>query len=139
MDDSVPDDGRATPDPEEEGAEPSALHDRFGSEPSGLDDDRSNAGAGDFEARKNQKDMREKGILLFNKKPKKGIKFLQDNKLLGTEEKDIAAFLLAESRLDRTQIGEYLGEPGDYNIKVLSPPDLESSPALCVLSVWCPC
>jgi brefeldin A-inhibited guanine nucleotide-exchange protein len=53
-----------------------------------------------------QKDTREKGIELFNKKPKKGIKFLQDRGLIGKEAEDIAAFLHNEPRLDRTQIGE---------------------------------
>lgn len=115
---SATEDGRPEEDVGADEGEPSALHDRYGSEPSGLDEDVPASTTDDFEARKYQKDIREKGINLFNKKPKKGIKFLQDHKLLGTDEKDIAAFLHAESRLDRTQIGEYLGEPGEHNIKV---------------------
>lgn len=73
-----------------------------------------------FEARKLKKDTREKGIQLFNKKPKKGIAFLQENNMLGKEDSDIADFFLKnDDRLDKTMIGEYLGEPHEFNLAVM--------------------
>jgi brefeldin A-inhibited guanine nucleotide-exchange protein len=79
-------------------------------------------GADGYEHRKKLKDTREKGIKLFNKKPKKGVAFLQENGMLGTEAGDIADFFLKEGegdRVDKTMIGEYLGEPGEFNLAVM--------------------
>lgn len=81
-------------------------------------DDQSAQLADTFEARKENKILREEGIQLFNKKPKKGIKFLQEKGMLGSTEKDIAEFLHKEQRLDRTQIGEYLGDPDALHLRV---------------------
>lgn len=46
----------------------------------------------------------------FEKKPKHGVKFLQEKGLLGTTAADIAMFLYKEERLDKTAIGDYIGE-----------------------------
>ena len=55
---------------------------------------------------KQQKEILEHGIELFNKKPKKGLTFLQSHGLVGPELSDVAEFLHKDDeRLDRTVIG----------------------------------
>ena len=64
-----------------------------------------------FEKVKETKHIYEHGFRLFFQKPKKGIKYLQDKKVIGEDMDSIANFLLSEnSRLDKNAIGEYLGE-----------------------------
>lgn len=41
----------------------------------------------------------------FNKKPKRGIQFLQEQGMLGTDVEDIAQFLHQEERLDSVSRG----------------------------------
>ncbi|KAJ4934028.1 hypothetical protein JOQ06_006835, partial [Pogonophryne albipinna] len=72
-----------------------------------------------YEVIKQQKDIIEHGIELFNKKPKRGIQYLQDQGMLGSTVEDIAQFLHQEERLDTTQVGEYLGENIKFNIEVM--------------------
>ncbi|XP_078450359.1 cytohesin-1 isoform X1 [Lampetra fluviatilis] len=55
----------------------------------------------------------------FNMDPKKGIKFLTENELLKNTPEDIAQFLYKGEGLNKTAIGEYLGERDDFNIQVL--------------------
>lgn len=69
---------------------------------------------GELEERKHRKEVMETGIDMFNKKPKKGVAFLQDRGLLGTAVADIARWLHAEERLDKTIVGDYLGENDDH-------------------------
>lgn len=59
--------------------------------------------------------MWETGIDIFNKKPRKGLQFLQEQGLLGTEHEDVARFLLNDDRLDKTLIGDFLGENDDFS------------------------
>ena len=73
----------------------------------------------DFEMIKSKKELWEKGIDLFNKKPKKGLQFLQDNELLGRSTEDVAVFFLEDVRLDKTAIGDYLGENEKHNKEVM--------------------
>jgi brefeldin A-inhibited guanine nucleotide-exchange protein len=73
----------------------------------------------DFEMLKSKKELWEKGIDLFNKKPKKGIQFLQDNQLIGNTCEEIAAFFLDDDRLDKTAIGDFLGENEKFNKEVM--------------------
>ena len=73
----------------------------------------------DFDMLKNKKELWEKGIELFNKKPKKGIAFLQDNELLGRACEEIAQFLHEDSRLDKTAIGDFMGENEKFNKEVM--------------------
>uniref|UniRef100_S4RFZ5 ARF guanine nucleotide exchange factor 1 n=1 Tax=Petromyzon marinus TaxID=7757 RepID=S4RFZ5_PETMA len=68
-----------------------------------------------FEVLKQQKEIIEQGIELFNKKPKRGIQFLQEQNMLGTTTEDVAQFLHSENRLDSTQVGDYLGENDKLN------------------------
>uniref|UniRef100_UPI0037E781E2 brefeldin A-inhibited guanine nucleotide-exchange protein 2 n=1 Tax=Semicossyphus pulcher TaxID=241346 RepID=UPI0037E781E2 len=72
-----------------------------------------------YEVIKQQKDIIEHGIELFNKKPKRGIQYLQDQGMLGTTAEDISQFLHQEDRLDTTQVGEYLGENIKFNKEVM--------------------
>lgn len=69
---------------------------------------------GELEERKHRKEVMETGIDMFNRKPKKGVAFLQDRSLLGTTIQDIAKWLHEEERLDKTIIGDYLGENDDH-------------------------
>ncbi|CAG9087309.1 Brefeldin A-inhibited guanine nucleotide-exchange protein 1 [Plutella xylostella] len=72
-----------------------------------------------FEVLKQQKEVWETGIDLFNRKPKKGVAFLQEQSLLGSSTKEIAEWLLTDERLDKTFIGEYLGENDDHSKEVM--------------------
>lgn len=73
----------------------------------------------DFEMLKSKKELWEKGIELFNKKPKKGLQFLQESELLGRSTEEIAQFLHDDDRLDKTAIGDYLGENEVANKEVM--------------------
>ncbi|XP_024148796.1 brefeldin A-inhibited guanine nucleotide-exchange protein 2 [Oryzias melastigma] len=72
-----------------------------------------------YEVIKQQKDIIEHGIELFNKKPKRGMQYLQDQGMLGTTAQDVAQFLQQEDRLDTTQVGEFLGENNKFNKEVM--------------------
>ncbi|CAL9146769.1 unnamed protein product [Musa hybrid cultivar] len=61
----------------------------------------------------------QEGISLFNQKPKKGIEFLINAKKVGDVPADIAAFLRSASGLNKTLIGDYLGEREDLSLKVM--------------------
>ncbi|RUS76389.1 hypothetical protein EGW08_015840 [Elysia chlorotica] len=63
-----------------------------------------------FEVLKQQKEVMEVGIELFNKKPLKGIQYLQEQQMVGKLPEDIAEFFHNEERLDRTVVGDFLGE-----------------------------
>ncbi|XP_040293303.1 brefeldin A-inhibited guanine nucleotide-exchange protein 2 isoform X2 [Bufo bufo] len=72
-----------------------------------------------FEVMKQQKEIIEHGIELFNKKPKRGIQYLQEQGMLGATPQDLAQFLHQEDRLDFTMIGEFLGETNRFNREVM--------------------
>lgn len=55
----------------------------------------------------------------FNMDPKKGIEFLIENQLLEHTADSIAQFLYKGEGLNKTAIGDYLGERDDFNMKVL--------------------
>ena len=46
----------------------------------------------------------------FTSKPKRGVKFLQDKGLIGKTPEEVARFFHSDIRLDRTAVGDYLGE-----------------------------
>ena len=73
----------------------------------------------DFDMLKTKKELWEKGIELFNKKPKKGLQFLQDVDLLGRQAEDIASFFLEDERLDKTAMGDFMGENEKFNKEVM--------------------
>ncbi|XP_048088974.1 cytohesin-1b isoform X4 [Alosa alosa] len=76
---------------------------------------------GSTEERKNM--QRNKQVAMgrkkFNMDPKKGIQFLIENDLLKNTCEDIAQFLYKGEGLNKTAIGDYLGERDDFNIQVL--------------------
>uniref|UniRef100_A0A4W5PNF3 SEC7 domain-containing protein n=1 Tax=Hucho hucho TaxID=62062 RepID=A0A4W5PNF3_9TELE len=72
-----------------------------------------------FEVLKQQKEIIEQGIDLFNKKPKRGIQYLQEQGMLGTTLEDLAQFLHQEERLDSTQVGEFIGDNEHINKEVM--------------------
>ncbi|KAK3752750.1 hypothetical protein QZH41_018716 [Actinostola sp. cb2023] len=73
----------------------------------------------EFESLKQMKGLMEEGIAKFNKSPKKGIKFLQENGLLGLSSDEVAEFLFNDERLDKTQVGEALGDHDDFSKEVM--------------------
>lgn len=73
----------------------------------------------ELEERKQRKEVMETGIDLFNRKPKKGVQFLQEHKLIGSTVEDVAKWLLSDERLDKTLIGDYLGENDDHCKQVM--------------------
>jgi brefeldin A-inhibited guanine nucleotide-exchange protein len=73
-----------------------------------------------FEEIKHKKQSLQEGIEKFNWKPKRGLKYLIETGHLASDDpKDVAVFLLNTEGLNKTQIGEYLGEGDDYNIQVM--------------------
>ena len=59
---------------------------------------------------KSQKSIIESGIYLFSKKPKQGLAFLHQKGFVGVEPEQIAQFFHKEERLDKSVIGDYLGD-----------------------------
>ncbi|KAI1187554.1 guanine nucleotide exchange factor for ADP ribosylation factor [Nemania serpens] len=73
-----------------------------------------------LEKEKARKTALSKGIQQFNFKPKRGIKFLIQSGFIASDSpQDIAKFLLSDERLDKAQIGEYLGEGEAKNIEIM--------------------
>ncbi|CAI8011228.1 Brefeldin A-inhibited guanine nucleotide-exchange protein 2 [Geodia barretti] len=68
----------------------------------------------EFETRKKRKEKMQQGIQLFGTKPKKGVKFLQENGLLGDTPDNVAQLFHSDNRLDKAAVGDYLGESDDY-------------------------
>ena len=60
-------------------------------------------------------------MTLFNKKPKKGIEFMIERGKIGSSPAEIAAFLKSgvAAGLDKTMIGDYLGENAEDSLKVM--------------------
>lgn len=72
-----------------------------------------------LEVLKQQKEIMEQGIDLFNRKPRRGLQFLQEHGLVGPGAWDIAEFFHSDERLDKKQIGDYLGENEKLNKEVM--------------------
>lgn len=73
----------------------------------------------ELEERKQRKELMETGIEMFNKKPKKGIQFLQERSLLGSSVEDIAKWLIDDERLDKTLVGDFLGDNDEKSKAVM--------------------
>ncbi|KAK8721863.1 hypothetical protein OTU49_012614 [Cherax quadricarinatus] len=69
-------------------------------------------------ALKEQKKLLAAGTDQFNAKPDKGIKFLQDNGIIGNTNDDIAVFLRENPQLCKKMIGEYVSKK--KNVDILS-------------------
>jgi hypothetical protein len=94
--------------------------------------------AAQLQNKKQKKQLKSQGIVVFNEKPKKGIAFLQSVGLLSEDPAEIAHFLKQTEGLDYAMVGEYLSEPNDTCKQVhLSLPvcsifwSLVCRPALC--------
>ncbi|OIW32278.1 hypothetical protein CONLIGDRAFT_264713 [Coniochaeta ligniaria NRRL 30616] len=73
-----------------------------------------------LEKEKARKTALSNAIKAFNLKPKNGIKLLvRDGFISSDKPADIARFLHQEERLDKAQIGEYLGEGDERNIETM--------------------
>ncbi|KAI0164616.1 Sec7-domain-containing protein [Xylariaceae sp. FL1272] len=73
-----------------------------------------------LEKEKARKTALSNGIRQFNFKPKRGIKVLIEGGFIPSDNPlDVAKFLLSDERLDKAQIGEYLGEGEQKNIDVM--------------------
>ncbi|XP_070579909.1 cytohesin-1-like isoform X2 [Ptychodera flava] len=59
------------------------------------------------------------GTRKFNMDPKKGIEYMKENGLLEETANDVAQFLYKGDGLNKTAIGDYLGEKKDFNIEVM--------------------
>ncbi|GMT28613.1 hypothetical protein PFISCL1PPCAC_19910 [Pristionchus fissidentatus] len=72
-----------------------------------------------LEQQKQMKDKMEQGIDLFSRKPNKGLQFLQEHGFVGREPVEIAEFLMKEERLDKTVVGDFLGDANEFNKSVM--------------------
>ncbi|QDZ20210.1 Sec7 domain-containing protein [Chloropicon primus] len=72
-----------------------------------------------LEQKKAYKMNYQKGLKLFKKKPKKGLEYLQKLGALGKSPKDVADFLMAAQGLDKSSIGEFLGDADQFNLDVM--------------------
>ena len=80
-----------------------------------IDDDPS-----EIEKVRQRKSALNEAIRQFNFKAKRGIKALiADGFIPSSSPEDIARFLLTNDRLDKAQLGEYLGEGDDNNIAIM--------------------
>ncbi|XP_060073397.1 brefeldin A-inhibited guanine nucleotide-exchange protein 1-like [Ylistrum balloti] len=73
----------------------------------------------EFESIKQQKEIMEAGIEMFNKKPYKGLHYLQEQGMLGTAPDDVAEFFHSDERLDKTVLGDFLSENEKHNKEVM--------------------
>uniref|UniRef100_A0A3B3ZMZ8 SEC7 domain-containing protein n=1 Tax=Periophthalmus magnuspinnatus TaxID=409849 RepID=A0A3B3ZMZ8_9GOBI len=107
-------------DPDAAEVKPSGRRDSVGSLDSALSSSTAQADHPEqYEVIKQQKEIIEHGIDLFNKKPKRGVQYLQDQGMLGPTAEEIAQFLHQEDRLDTTQVGEFLGENSKFHKEVM--------------------
>ncbi|KAL2086886.1 hypothetical protein ACEWY4_017945 [Coilia grayii] len=60
-----------------------------------------------------------RGKKKFNMDPKKGVHYLVENKLLDLTPQGVAEFLYKEDGLNKTAIGDYLGEREDIHLQIL--------------------
>ncbi|CAF1001245.1 unnamed protein product, partial [Didymodactylos carnosus] len=75
---------------------------------------------GDYEAVRQRKELFEKGCDIFNQDPKKGLQFLIDKNLVHQEAEDVAQFFHSyQDVLDKTLIGDFLGENTKYHKEVM--------------------
>lgn len=73
-----------------------------------------------IETTKMHKGIIEQGFDLFNRKPKRGIQFLQKHNYLGTSDNELAKFLFSNSdKLDKTTLGEFIGDLENKEIMYL--------------------
>lgn len=72
-----------------------------------------------FEEVKQTKNIIDRGIDLFNINPKKGLKYLQHHGILEEKAESIAHFFHSTDRLDKSLVGEYMGDFAAFNKEVM--------------------
>ncbi|KAE9371079.1 Sec7-domain-containing protein [Stipitochalara longipes BDJ] len=73
-----------------------------------------------LEKEKQRKTALSNAIKQFNFKPKRGVKLLLEEGFIPrSTPEEIALFLLREEKLDKAQIGEFLGEGDEWNISIM--------------------
>ncbi|CAG2107521.1 unnamed protein product, partial [Medioppia subpectinata] len=72
-----------------------------------------------YEEVKHQKDIIEHGISLFNLKPMRGIAYLQEHNVIDSSASSVAHLFHTNDMLDRTQVGEFLGDIDSFNREVM--------------------
>lgn len=72
-----------------------------------------------LESWKGYKRQFQQGVALFNQKPKKGVAYMQEQGLVGPSPADVSQFLARTQGLNKSLIGDYLGERDDFNLKVM--------------------
>lgn len=70
---------------------------------------------------KQKKGFIESGVELFAKHPKQGLAFLQRKGFIGDSADDIASFFHSEERLDKTVVGDYLGDGNEFVKRIFFP------------------
>ena len=70
-----------------------------------------------FEPIHQQKVLWRKGIKKFNEKHGQGLEFLHQRKLLGESASQIAEYLISERRLNKKQVGDYLGDENNHQVR----------------------
>mmetsp|Transcript_4076 Transcript_4076/g.15739 ORF Transcript_4076/g.15739 Transcript_4076/m.15739 type:complete len:405 (-) Transcript_4076:425-1639(-) len=64
--------------------------------------------------------MFDRSIRAFNLNPKRGIAYLLETHILNNSAEEVAEFLFRTRGLNKTKIGEWLGEPEEMNVAALS-------------------
>ncbi|KAH9416417.1 Brefeldin A-inhibited guanine nucleotide-exchange protein 1 [Dermatophagoides pteronyssinus] len=72
-----------------------------------------------FEEVKNQKNIIDKGIDLFNMNAGKGIKYLQHHNIIDSQPESVAQFFHQNDRLDKSNMGEFMGDFNQFNKEVM--------------------
>lgn len=75
--------------------------------------------ADQFEKVKAHKSTLQAAIAEFNRKPDKGIEYLAASKLVENEPTSVAKFLLSTPGLDKSIVGEYLGQHEEFPLAVM--------------------
>ncbi|MQM10533.1 hypothetical protein Taro_043425 [Colocasia esculenta] len=75
--------------------------------------------AATLEQRRAYKIELQKGISLFNRKPSKGIEFLINSKKIGGSPEEVSQFLKNTSGLNKTMVGDYLGDREEFPLKIM--------------------
>ncbi|KAH9621241.1 hypothetical protein KSS87_019631 [Heliosperma pusillum] len=73
----------------------------------------------DFEKAKAHKSTVEAAIAQFNRHPSKGVEYLITNKLVENTPASVAEFLKNTSNLDKTMIGDFLGQHEEFPLSVM--------------------
>eukprot|EP00756_Hemistasia_phaeocysticola_P059507 Hpha_TRINITY_DN3628_c0_g2::TRINITY_DN3628_c0_g2_i1::g.1031::m.1031/K18442/ARFGEF, BIG; brefeldin A-inhibited guanine nucleotide-exchange protein len=73
----------------------------------------------DVERRRRERERIEEIVTAFNLKPKRGVDALSASSGADVGPLEVARFLAEAPGLDRAQVGEFLGDPADFNVTVL--------------------